>query len=54
MALINPSATTPAKAQYSHRRRFELYRALAETLEAKFTGASEYKAREDAKGWYAA
>jgi hypothetical protein len=34
----------------SHRQRFELYRALAETLEAKFADdASEYKAREDAK-----
>jgi hypothetical protein len=37
----------------SHRRRFELYRTLAETLEKKFAGdAVEYfqQARQDAKG----
>jgi hypothetical protein len=41
----------------SHRRRFELYRALAETLEAKFTDdVTEYfrQARQDAKGSHAA
>ena len=41
----------------SHRRRFELYRALAETLEAKFTDdVIEYfqQARQDAKGSHAA
>ena len=41
----------------SHRRRFELYRALAETLEAEFADeVVEYfqRAREDAKGSSAA
>jgi hypothetical protein len=48
-------ADYPEDEVRSHRRRFEIYRALAETLGAKFAdGASEYKAREDAKGWYAA
>jgi hypothetical protein len=41
----------------SHRRRFELFRALAATLESMFEGdVLEYfrQARMDAKGWYAA
>ena len=37
----------------SHRRRFELYRALAETLGAKFA-AEDVTERQDLKGWYAA
>jgi hypothetical protein len=41
----------------SHRRRFELYRALAQTLEAKFADdVMEYfiQARQDARGSHAA
>jgi hypothetical protein len=40
-----------------HRRRFELYRALAETLEAKFANdvvGYFQQARQDAKGSNAA
>ena len=50
-------ADYPGNDVRAHRRRFELYRALAETLEAEFADeVFEYfhQAREDAKGSNAA